>query len=301
MALETIKSRKSVLVSFVLLILVAAIFHVQHVGIWGVDETVEKTRCPTSVFDWRTVSVDAMSAEDVMNYFMWTNRTSCRLANDFGGHMKSKRNKPSGLDGQKAVCLDPVQVAPPSGECVVYSFGINDEWSFDDIMELYGCQVYAFDPSMKKEDYDRSPGIHFLKLGLHSRDWTNEKGWQLLSLSSIYNMLKKRHGEHVIDYLKMDIESSEWEVIPQIIKSGMLDKIRQLAIEIHLPTKDSLEQMRDRVRILRSLEEEGMVRFDSKMNPWSTGTFKPVGLRGLRPLCYEIAWYNSKFLNGESS
>lgn len=289
------EARKSILILLILIVLATTFFSLQYAGIRAVGK-VDVKPCQTSVVDWRTVNVDEMSPEDMMNYFLWPNRTSCRLAHDFGGHMKSK---PSGLDGQKAVCLNPVQVAPPPGECLVYSFGINNEWSFDDNMERYGCQVYAFDPSMKGEDRDRSSAIHFLKFGLGSRDWTNKKGWRFRSLTSIYNSLKKRHGERVIDYLKMDIEFNEWAVIPQIVKSGMLDNIRQLAIEIHLAIQDSPKQMRDRVRIIRSIEEEGMVRFDSKLNPWYSGTFKQLGLSG--PRGYEIAWYNSKFLNVESS
>ncbi|XP_057368161.1 uncharacterized protein LOC130689152 [Daphnia carinata] len=295
MAFEAIKNRKYAVILFVSLFFATAFFCLQYAGIRTVG-TAASRPCQTPVFGWRTLNVDEMSPEDMINYFLWPNRTSCRLVHDFGGHMK---RKPSGLDGQKAVCLSPEQVAPPPGECLVYSFGINNEWSFDDHMERYGCQIYAFDPSMKANDHDRSPAIHFLKLGLHSRDWTNKEGWRLRSLTSIYNMLIKRHGERVIDYLKIDIELDEWEIIPQIIKSGMLAKIRQLAVEIHLSIKDSPERMRDRVRIIRSLEEAGMVRFDSKMNPWFSGTFKLLGLSG--PRGYEIAWYNNKFLNDKSS
>jgi hypothetical protein len=32
-------------------------------------------------------------------------------------------------------------VAPTPGSCTVLSFGINNEWSFDDAMEEYGCDV----------------------------------------------------------------------------------------------------------------------------------------------------------------
>jgi hypothetical protein len=108
-------------------------------------------------------------------------------------------------------------------------------------------------------------------------------------------MLKKRHGEHVIDYLKIDIEFDEWVAIPQIVESGMLDKIRQLAIEIHLSADDSLTSLRDRVRIIRSIEERGMIRFDYKLNPWFSGNFKILGVSG--PRGYEIVWYNQKFLD----
>ena len=112
-------------------------------------------------------------------------------------------------------------------------------------------------------------------------------------------MLKSKHGDVVIDYLKMDIEAAEWTIIPQIIESGMMGNVRQLAFEIHLSIDDTLASMRERFRIVRSIEEQGMVRFDSKLNPWFRGTFKNLGVTG--PCGYEIAWYNSKFLPASSS
>ena len=90
---------------------------------------------------------------------------------------------PSGLDGQKAVCIDP-SVAPQPKNCIVYSFGINNEWSFDeDDMEIYGCEVFAFDPSgMKHHNY--SQHIHFYSWGLGYQD-EQQDGWEMRSLSSI--------------------------------------------------------------------------------------------------------------------
>ena len=67
-----------------------------------------------------------LTPREIIEYFYWSNRSSCQLVHDFGGQML--RN-PSGLDGQKAVCLDSA-VRPQSGDCIVYSFGINHEWSF---------------------------------------------------------------------------------------------------------------------------------------------------------------------------
>ncbi len=144
---------------------------------------------------------------------MWTNRSSCRLAHDFGGQ---KLGNPSGKDEQKAVFIEP-QVAPKPEECLVYSFGINSEWSFDEEMEQYGCQVFAFDPSMAMEPHDKhTPGIHFYNWGLGERDEILETSdkvtkWQMYSLSSIYKTLSVRHGPKIIDYLKMNIEGSEVE------------------------------------------------------------------------------------------
>ncbi|XP_037799900.1 uncharacterized protein LOC119594898 [Penaeus monodon] len=49
-------------------------------------------------------------------------------------------------DGDKWVCTDE-GVGPPSRGCLVYSFGINYEWSFDDAMAERGCKVYTLDPT----------------------------------------------------------------------------------------------------------------------------------------------------------
>lgn len=250
----------------------------------------------TSDPDWLIANIDEMTVENMLEYFVWPNRSSCRLAHDFGGHILGN---PSGLDGQKAICIEPVQLAPPAGKCLVYSFGINNDWTFDEAMATYGCQVYSFDPSMKEGDHDHTANIHFYQLGLSNRDAVDDNGWRLRTLASIYDMLKGKHGDVFIDYLKMDIEGAEWAIIPQIIESGMMDKVRQLAFEIHLSTDDSLTAMRNRVRTVRSIEEKGMIRFDSKLNPWFHGKFKHLGVSG--PCGYEMAWYNNKFLSLGSS
>jgi hypothetical protein len=242
--------------------------------------------------DWDTVlNSKTLTGEQIMNYFSWTgNRQSCRLVQDFGGTMYKN---PSGWDGQKSVCIDP-QVAPQPGECLVYSFGINNEWSFDEQMSAYGCQVYAFDPSMSgKDQYEHNPGnVHFYKWGLGDRDKHDvDNNWTIRSLSSIHETLSALHGRKIIDYLKMDIEASEWQVLPEIIHSGMMSNVRQLGIEIHLVTDAPLEKYRDYAKLLKSMETMGMVRFDSEYNPWFMGNFTQLEI-GRRSQGYEIAWYN---------
>jgi hypothetical protein len=200
-------------------------------------------------------------------------------------------------DGQKAVCLDRL-IAPVYKNCLVYSFGINNQWTFDDAMAQFGCQVYSFDPSMGVSDYDRSQQIHFYNLGLSGKDeiQANTK-WKMKTASSIYQMLKHRHGTStLIDVLKMDIEFSEWDAIPQMLRSGFLaDKVKQLAVEIHFNANDTLETFRRYAGILQDLETSGrFVRFSSRPN---------VGLREQIKILedkeeyigMELAWYNSRF------
>ncbi|KAK4006706.1 hypothetical protein OUZ56_011865 [Daphnia magna] len=257
----------------------------------GVSSKINE-KCYSSA-DWDTIlHADSLSGYELLQYFMWSNSSSCNLSHDFGGQLGKN---PTGIAGQKAICIDS-RVAPQPGKCLVYSFGINKEWSFDEHMELYGCEVFAFDPSMGMENHDHSPGIHFYNLGLSNRDEYNiYENWTMRSLLSIYGSLSARHGHKIIDYLKIDIEFYEWIALPQIMESGMLSKIRQLGIEVHLDHTDDIEWYRGWAKILRKMEKMGMIRFDSKYNPWSFGNFTELQLLG--SFGYEIAWYNENLLH----
>ena len=248
--------------------------------------------CSPSYWD-DLLDSESLTGEQILQYAKWTNRSSCQLIHDFGGFLN--RN-PSAIDGQKAICLDS-EVAPNPNDCLAFSFGINNEWSFDEQMEKYGCQVFSFDPSMGIGPHDHSPGIHFYNWGLSHQVEITDHLWILGSLSSIYNDLTARHGNKIIDYLKIDVEFAEWTALPQIIESGMLSKVRQLGLEIHLPVKESIEKNLGYVKIIRSIEKMGFVRFDSKYNPWSVTNFTELRLISA-PFAYEIAWYNDKLSNG---
>ena len=149
---------------------------------------------------------------------------------------------------------------------------------------------------MGAQDHDHSKGIHFYNWGLGHRDEVTDSYWKVFTLSTIYKNLTTKHGPKIIDYLKMDVESAEWTALPQIIESGMLANVRQLGAEFHLPVDEPIENYRAKAKILRSLELMGMVRFDSKYNPWFMGNFPQLGLQASRSRGYEIAWYNSKIV-----
>ena len=310
---------------------------------------------------WRSVRAETMTPRQIVDYLHWSNRTACKSVHYFGGQFVPS-TAPRGLDGQYPICLDP-PVRPTSAltsslqlkdiqknkkrtGCIVYSVGINGDWSFDEAMAEYGCRVFSFDPSMNVTDHDHSRFVHFFNLGLSDRDHVIDGGiedgdgggdgggkWTMKSLDSIYRMLaattattanKERHHDDdaVIDYLKMDIEWDEWAVLPQIIGSGMLAKIRQLTVEFHLPTKFipssrdddgkssssapppppsspsaaavvdlSLDDYRRLVAVIQSMEQQhGMIRFESRANPWSVKTIKALD-HYVGPTCFEISFY----------
>ena len=43
----------------------------------------------------------------------------------------------------KMVCLDDKFKIKP-GNCVVFSFGVDNEWSFEDEFDKFGCKVSCF-------------------------------------------------------------------------------------------------------------------------------------------------------------
>jgi hypothetical protein len=239
-----------------------------------------------------------MSAEEIFRYLHWTNGTSCLFAVDFG-YWVWNGGGVAAPDGHKAVCLDQF-ISPVYDNCLVYSFGINNQWTFDEAMAKFGCQVHSFDPSMGVDDYDRSRHIHFHNLGLSGKNEVHPTTqWNMKTASSIYEMLG--HQPTLIDVLKMDVEFYEWDAIPQMLRSGFLAyKVKQLAVEIHFNANDTLETFRRYAGILQDLESTGrFVRFSSRPNPWLK---RPISILGGEEdyVGMELTWYNSRFYNSSS-
>ena len=78
------------------------------------------------------------------------------------------------------------------------------------------------------------------------------------------------------------------------VASGMLSKVRQLAVEFHWDKDADLSVFQGYVALLKSLENK-MVRFDSKYNPWGRGFKRGTKVPALSdytgPWAFEIAWY----------
>lgn len=196
------------------------------------------------------------------------------------------------------MCLD-LGVRPALNDCLVYSFGVGDDWTFDDDMAKLGCQVYAFDPFVDFKDHNRGDHIHFYQWGLwHVDDIIHDKNdtkefMKLRTLSSLYDELKRYHGDRPIDYVKIDVDGTEWSVLPVIMASGILNNVKQLAIEIHFTLVDRVGEVRERLKMLKKLEHEhGMIPFDYQPN---LGSLDQLPAAPKRYSCAEIAYFNSKF------
>ncbi len=141
---------------------------------------------------------------------------------------------------------------------IVYSFGVGVNISFDEeLMRRFSCNVFAFDPTPQSirfiEEKTCPSSFCFYPVGLYTFDgnidfylpedpgyisgsmlnrWQSQQQQFRVSVpvktfSTIVNEL--HHTK--IDLLKMDIEGSEYEVIDDILHSGI--EIVQLLIEVH--------------------------------------------------------------------
>ena len=100
-------------------------------------------------------------------------------------------------------------------------------------------------------------------------------------------MLEPLHSEMPVDILKADIEGAEFDVIPLLIESGLLVKVKQIALEVHFKK----EKLRDNLKVIKALEDKGFVRFAIRPN-----IFWPTEIHQLTDhFMYEMAWYNIKY------
>ena len=116
---------------------------------------------------------------DPIDYFRRPVQGSCKLYFEFGGKVERFEQR-SGVKGQKAVCLDVGPAHPEPNICVVYSFGVSDEdWTFDNIMADYGCDVYTFDPAVVRPVNKSHPRVHYFNWTLGAVDTkTDHRGIQ---------------------------------------------------------------------------------------------------------------------------
>ena len=172
--------------------------------------------------------------ENVLHRFvMDPTDTVCKEKVKFGGGYWSHYHY---IDGSKNKCMDELIQDIAKNECLIFSFGIANDWTFEDTMDTLGCTVYAFDPSVKFPS-KRGRNIIFEKLGVAS-----EKN-KTKPMDTLGNILKKHNYEKTkISYLKMDIESYELTGLPNWLSNGALKNVEQIALEVHLKgTKTTVE------------------------------------------------------------
>ncbi|XP_052761118.1 probable methyltransferase-like protein 24 isoform X1 [Mya arenaria] len=194
-------------------------------------------------------------------------------------------------DGGWDIC-DDAHFRPPK-PCIIYSFGINNDFSFDDAaVKHFGCSVHSFDPSMHMDDHQRSDKNYFHSLGISDKDEAikaNTDEWQLFTYNTIRQKLQ--HANKTISILKMDVELYEWRVLVDIVKTANMTGTNNLAIEFHLAldgTEVEWEQYYRALTVLRNLYHLGYRIFWTHQNP--NCAFVSACKMEQRSNCHEISF-----------
>jgi len=181
----------------------------------------------------------------------------CKEMKKFGGHYSTKCKY---TDGAKFVCMDDLLVDIQNNECLIYSFGIDKDWTFEDAMSFFGCKVYAHDPTVDFPK-QRSKNVFFEKVGLASKF---DKENNLKDLKSI--LAGNGHTNSKISYLKMDIEEYEIEGLSAWLNSGALDNVNQIGLEFHLNHGDVIKKTRTFIKALSDLYSKqnfGLISYEA--------------------------------------
>ena len=185
-----------------------------------------------------------------------------------------------GADRGWLVCSD---LIPQGG--IAYSFGVGANVSWDVAMiDQFGVEVHAFDPTPESIAWvaqQQLPSkLHFHDYGIAAFDGTlnfyppKKPGRMHFSQDpQKYNRpdqppipgrvlrldtIAKQLGHSRIDVLKMDVEGTEFDCIPDLLQSNI--EIGQLLVEVHYhhPTRSFDEGL----RLLRQINAAGFECFD---------------------------------------
>ncbi|XP_047487757.1 probable methyltransferase-like protein 24 [Penaeus chinensis] len=188
----------------------------------------------------------------------------------FGGMIDCNASMPE--DGNKIICLDPPLELPggsrdPSS-CLVFSFGINRDTSFDDEVSRLPCEVHMFDIKPVYPVYlmGLARHVHFHKTGLadhHFISYVQDVN-KTVEFNDVGGFLRENElTGRPLHALKIDIEESEWDALKQLVKEPILDIVGQIVMEVHtikvleLPPSEQLNFLQDRYHILREIEKRG--------------------------------------------
>lgn len=162
-----------------------------------------------------------------------------------------------------------------NSKSLFYSFGAGTNISFDtELAEKFGLKINLFDPTPKSIQYVKvqklNPDYSFEEIGI--ADFSgNAKFYLPLNPDFVSATLEKqsdsqkfvevrverlseimeRNKHKYLDLLKMDIEGAEYDVIDDILKSGI--EIHQLLVEFHhrfpslgiKKTRNAIEKLRN--------------------------------------------------------
>lgn len=123
-------------------------------------------------------------------------------------------------------------------DCVVYSFGSNDEFSFETAIHAFNpkCTIHTFDPTVA-HPVNKPDFVHYNHAGLGTTDASNASLGSYFTLEEIMRRLGHKH----VDVLKVDCEGCELDYWMLDVPKGT---VLQLQVEVHWANRrDTPERM----------------------------------------------------------
>ncbi|OQV14885.1 hypothetical protein BV898_10917 [Hypsibius exemplaris] len=202
------------------------------------------------------------------------------------------------IDGCYWVCLDHLRIAASRKNCLVYSFGIRTDWSFDDAMHHLGCEVHSFDPSTGLISHRRAARHWFHNLGISTNTSAADPKWRMATFKDIQQRLG--HVGRRIDVLKMDIEGAEWSFLASVLHDPAFSLVGQFIFEMHqweqTRRRGWAENIRQKTMVLHNIEKRGFVMFNSKVFSIFT-SLRSIDYQQLLPLSRSSFFYELSFIN----
>ena len=136
-----------------------------------------------------------------------------------------------------------------------------------EIQKRYGCQIYVFEPVPEfyrqcVARFEGNPKVLCLNYGLSSRDGLFDIGLadnassfasphavgrvQKVEVRSVVECIKQLRIENV-DLMKINIEGGEFDVLPALVTSGDINRIRHVQVQFHNFVERAVS-LRDRIR-----------------------------------------------------
>ena len=154
-------------------------------------------------------------------------------------------------------------------------------------LERFGCRVYLFEPVTEyyqycKARFSKNDRVSCLDFGLSSQNGMLEislledassfvvKGdaaTDRVKIRSITEVIGEL-GIEKIDLVKINIEGGEYDVLPALIESGYIEKVRFLQVQFHTFVPDA-KRKRDAIREKLKLTHEENWNYEFVWESWS--------------------------------
>lgn len=168
--------------------------------------------------------------------------------------------------------------------------GFKGQWT-SDIYARYNCRIMVFEPVKTFADKIMKRFINNPSIEVYAVALGNSKRTEQISLgddeSSVFRDAPSKetiqfedvasffaeHNIQTVNLMKINIEGGEYELLPRLIETGLVNRIENLQIQFHRVTKDSESQMEN---IYRELEKTHRPTYQYKF-VWENWVHRNIG------------------------